>query len=158
MDRDNYLGNVGGVLLKPPELDAKLNTELGDLESQVPGISINEHNNWVWDVIDPVPFNNVSQDVQKNFCGHPALLRVANSPLAGDPISPHPLQLVGGHVPSALVHQPDGEDVTTGSDGDRSGGVLLAAATLVVENILDPHVSEDLDVFSTSCQGSLILI
>ena len=56
MDRDIYLGDVDSVLLQPPELDAKKNTELGDLETQVPGISITEQHNYVWDVIELLNF------------------------------------------------------------------------------------------------------
>ena len=152
-----YLGDMGGIFLQPPKFDPKLETELGNVEPHVPSIAITEDHNGVGDIVEAHPRDNVTKDIQEDFSRHPTFFRQTDPPFSSDPISPHVLQFVGGNVADPFVHQPGRDDVTTGSDGDRRSDVLLAAATLVVEHVLNPNVSKNLDMVSTNCQGCLVL-
>ena len=152
-----YLSDMSRILLQPPKLDSKCQTELSNLEPHVSSIAIAEDHKGVGDSVEVSPCHNVQKDIKEHFGSHPTFLRQTEAPFSGYPISPHVLQLVGGNIPGSFVDQPDGDDVTTGGDGDRGGDMLFTASALVVEHVPDPHIGKNLDMISTNCQGCLIL-
>ena len=145
------------ILLQPPELDTETDTELSYLQTKVPSISIAHENGRARHVIEIHPCHEVTQNIKEDHCCHPAPVGVADTPLACDSITPHVLELGGGHVPGPLVDKSGWQNIATGSDGVGPGDVLLAAPALVVLHACHPNSGQDPGVLGTSCQCSLVL-